>query len=156
MLIREDIRVNRKTIYRILKRNRWFVTQRVATPRPRAAARRSVAPASNVRWAMDVTHISCGKDGWADLAAVIDCHERELIGYEFALRGRAREAERALEEAVLPDSELSGLRERHLQFVYCKLRIPQVAKRIPHFCREDSPELQKAIADPWVGRLLSW
>ena len=116
MLIREGLRVNRKTIYRILKRNRWFVTQRVATPRPRAAARRSVAPASNVRWAMDVTHISCGKDGWADLAAVIDCHDRELIGYEFALRGRAREAERALEQAVLPDSELSGLRERHLQF----------------------------------------
>jgi len=40
--------------------------------------------------------------------------------------------------------------------VYCKLRIPQVAKRIPHFCRENSPEMQKAIADPWVGRLLSW
>jgi len=101
MLIRDGIKVNRKTIYRILKRNRWFVTQRVATPRPRAAARRSVAPASNVRWAMDVTHIYCGNDGWAHLAAVIDCHDRELIGYEFALRGRAREAERALEQACI-------------------------------------------------------
>jgi putative transposase len=32
---------------------------------------------------------------------VIDCHDREIVGYEFALRGRAREAERALEEACI-------------------------------------------------------
>ncbi len=50
---------------------------------------------------MDVTHVFCGQDGWAHLAAVIDCHDRELVGHEFALRGRAREAERALEEACI-------------------------------------------------------
>ena len=50
---------------------------------------------------MDVTHIAVGADGWAHLAVVIDCHDREVIGYELALRGRAREAERALEEACL-------------------------------------------------------
>ena len=50
---------------------------------------------------MDVTHVSCGRDGWGRLAAVIDCHDREIVGYEFALRGRAKEAERALEEACI-------------------------------------------------------
>ncbi len=50
---------------------------------------------------MDVTHIPCGADGWGHLTAVIDCHDREVTGYEFALRGRAKEAERALEEACL-------------------------------------------------------
>ena len=50
---------------------------------------------------MDVTHIPCGHDGWAHLAAVIDCHDRELIGYELALRSRAKEAERAVEAACL-------------------------------------------------------
>ncbi len=50
---------------------------------------------------MDVTHIDCGSDGWAHLAAVIDCHDRELVGYEFARRGRAKEAERALEAACI-------------------------------------------------------
>lgn len=50
---------------------------------------------------MDVTHIHCGGDGWAHLSAVIDCHDRELVGYEFSLRARAREAERALEEACI-------------------------------------------------------
>ena len=50
---------------------------------------------------MDVTHIDCGSDGWAHLAAVIDCHDRELVGYQFARRGRAKEAERALEAACI-------------------------------------------------------
>ena len=50
---------------------------------------------------MDLTHIYCGEDGWGHLAAIIDCHDREIVGWEFSLRGRAREAERALEEACL-------------------------------------------------------
>ena len=32
---------------------------------------------------------------------MIDCHDRELLGWEFALRGRAKEAERAIEEACI-------------------------------------------------------
>lgn len=98
---REGIRVNRKAVYRILKLKKWFVHERRRTPRPRVKGNRSRAEASNQRWAMDVTHIDCGRDGWAHLAVVIDCHDREVIGYEFALRGRAKEAERALEEACI-------------------------------------------------------
>jgi putative transposase len=97
----EGIRVNRKAVYRVLKLKRWFVHQRVATPRPRVQGRRSRAQLSNERWAMDLTHVPCGADGWGHLTAVIDCHDREVPGFEFALRGRANEAERALEEACL-------------------------------------------------------
>ena len=93
--------VNRKRIYRLLRLHRWFVHQRRVTPRPRVQGRRSIAATSNERWAMDVTHVPVGADGWAHLAAVVDCHDRAVVGYEFALRGRAREAERALEEACL-------------------------------------------------------
>ena len=50
---------------------------------------------------MDVTHIYCGEDGWGHLVALLDCHDREVVGYEFSLRGRAKEAERALESACL-------------------------------------------------------
>ncbi len=95
------IRVNRKKVHRILKVKKWFVHQREKRPRPRAQRLRSVASRSNERWAMDVTHVPCGRDGWAHLVGVIDCHDRELVGWEFALRGRAREAERALEEACI-------------------------------------------------------
>lgn len=93
--------INRKAVYRVLREKRWLVHQRPATPRPRARGLMSRARCSNERWAMDVTHIPCGRDGWAHLAAVIDCHDREVIGYEFALRSRAKEAERALETACL-------------------------------------------------------
>lgn len=98
---REGWGVNRKAVYRVLKLKRWLVHQRPWTPRPRVHGRVSRAARSNDRWAMDVTHVACGRDGWAHLAAVIDCHDREIIGYEFALRGRAKEAERALEDACL-------------------------------------------------------
>ncbi len=98
---RDHITVNRKAVYRVLKQQRWCVHQRVVTPRPRVRGWMSQASRSNERWAMDVTHIPCGQDGWGHLAAVIDCHDREVIGYEFALRSRAREAERAVEAACL-------------------------------------------------------
>jgi putative transposase len=101
MLRRAGHAVNRKTVHRLLQRQGWLVHQRAVTPRPRAAGRRSRTTASNERWAMDLTHIACGDDGWAHLAAIIDGHDREIIGYEFALRGRAQEAERALEQACL-------------------------------------------------------
>ena len=98
---RFGIHVNRKRIYAILKRRKWFVHQRQCTPRPRVQGSRSRTTRSNTRWAMDMTHVACGRDGWAHLVAVIDCHDREIIGWEFALRGRAKEAERALEEACI-------------------------------------------------------
>jgi putative transposase len=97
----QKVVVNRKAVYRILRVKGWFVNQRTQRPKPRVRGRRSYAARSDARWAMDVTHIPCGADGWGHLAAVIDCHDREIIGYEFALRGRAREAERAIEEACI-------------------------------------------------------
>jgi putative transposase len=94
-------RVNKKAVYRVLKQTRWLVHQRSCTPRPRVRGGVSRASRSNERWAMDVTHIPCGQDGWAHLAAVIDCHDREIVGDEFAVRSRAKEAERAIEAACL-------------------------------------------------------
>jgi putative transposase len=101
LLRRDGLLVNRKAVYGLLKRKGWLVHQREAAPRPRAPGMVSRAQASNERWAVDVTHVPCGADGWGHLVAIIDCHDREVIGYEFALRGRAREAERALEQACL-------------------------------------------------------
>jgi transposase InsO family protein len=84
-----------------LKQKRWLVHQRVCTPRPRVRGWVSRASRSNERWAMDVTHLPCGQDGWAHLVAVIDCHDRKVIGYEFALRSRAKEVEWEVEAACL-------------------------------------------------------
>jgi putative transposase len=55
---------------------------------------------------MDVTHIPVGEDGRAHLAA--SSTVTAVVGYEFALRGRAREAEGALETAAWRASGPSG------------------------------------------------
>jgi putative transposase len=114
------LRVNRKAVYRVLRLKGWFVHQRSVTPRPRVQGLRSRTQRSDERWAMDVTHVPCGLDGWGHLTAVIDCHDREITGFEFALRGRAKEAERALEEACLarfgtlrPDGPTPVVRSDH-------------------------------------------
>jgi hypothetical protein len=48
--LREGVPLNRKTVYRLLRRRGWFVHQRAATPRPRAQGRRSRTDTSDVRW----------------------------------------------------------------------------------------------------------
>ena len=58
---------------------RWMLHQRIVTPKPRVKRLRSRTEASIERWAMDLTHIYCGADGWGHLAAVIDCHDRNEI-----------------------------------------------------------------------------
>jgi putative transposase len=98
---RLGVRANRKRIYRILKAKRWLVHQRAVSPRPRVKASASRTTQSDRRWAMDMTHVDCGRDGWAHLVGVIDCCDRELLGWELAMRGRAKEAERAIEEACI-------------------------------------------------------
>jgi len=77
---REGIGVNRKKVQRIMQLRRWQCTKRKTTPRPRVRRSRSQTARSNERWAMDVTHVVCGADGWGHLVAVIDCHDREIVG----------------------------------------------------------------------------
>ena len=58
----------------------------------------------------------CGVLHRAHLAAVIDCHDRELVGYELSLRARAKEAERALENACLARLAPCGRRVRRRSY----------------------------------------
>lgn len=93
--------INRKRVYRVLRDKGWFCNQRTRTPRPRVQARTSVTHSLNTRWAIDVTHFPCGRDGLAHMVGVIDCCNREIVGYEISVRSRANEAERALEAACI-------------------------------------------------------
>jgi putative transposase len=101
VLIQEHPTYGYRRLWALLKRKRWLVHQRAVTPRPRVQGSISRTEKSDRRWAMDLTHVFCGRDGWAHLVGVIDCCDRELVGWEFALRGRAKEAERAIEEACI-------------------------------------------------------
>nr|WP_241772811.1 DDE-type integrase/transposase/recombinase [Rhodobacter capsulatus] len=69
--------------------------------RPRIEAVPSVATAPNERWSTDLARVWTGKDGWASLALVIDCHRRELLSWHLSRSGNATTASAALEHALI-------------------------------------------------------
>jgi len=97
---REGFVVSRKTVQRIVQENRWQVHKRNKTPRPRVQHSPSAAEEPNQRWAIDAT--SCwSQEGWIGIMAVIDCCTRQIVGVHVSKRGRAVEAEMALEQGCL-------------------------------------------------------
>lgn len=92
--------VNRKKIHRIVKLNHWQVRQRPHGHRPRVQGWASRATRPNERWAIDTTHLLCGRDGWCHLTAIIDCYDRTIVGWRLSRAGIAAVAGAALEEAL--------------------------------------------------------
>lgn len=104
--------VNKKKVQRIMRLKGWqakFVRRpsrgavepyekkpNVVDPKSRVEA---MLP--DVRWSTDLTKVYVAEVGWVNFIPVIDCCTRECIGKRISIRGRAREARDALEEAVL-------------------------------------------------------
>lgn len=84
----DGLLVNREAVCRILKLSGWFCQERHRTPRYCVSGLMSRASRSNERWVMDLPHVCCGTDGWAPIAAVIACQDREIVGYELSLRAQ--------------------------------------------------------------------
>ena len=95
-----EVPVNKKKIHRILKLNQWQSRQRPQGHRPRAHGGASRATQPNERWAIDTTHLFCGRDGWCHLTAIIDCYDRTIVGWRLSRSGIANVAAAALEEAL--------------------------------------------------------
>jgi putative transposase len=92
---------NKNTVQRIFQLMRWQVKKRPIGFRPRIQALPSVASQPNERWATDLCRVWSGRDGWAVLALVIDCHSRELLGWHLSRSGKSKTAESALEQALI-------------------------------------------------------
>ena len=93
--------MNKNTVQRIFQLKGWQVRKRAIGFRPRIQALPSVAQAPNERWSTDMCRIWAGKDGWATLALVIDCHTRELLGWHLSRSGKTCTASSALEHALI-------------------------------------------------------
>lgn len=91
---------NHKKIHRIIKLNGWQIHKKAKGNRPRVKSWPSRALESNLRWAVDTTHILCGSQGWAHLTAIIDCCDRSILGWRLSLSGSAKVAAAALEDAL--------------------------------------------------------
>ena len=84
---------NKNTVQRIFKLKGWQVRKRAIGKRPRIEAVPSVAAAPDQRWATDLCRVWGGKDGWLTLALVIDCHTRELLGWQLSRPARLQRPE---------------------------------------------------------------
>ena len=92
---------NKNTVQRVFQLKGWQVRKRPIGMRPRIEAIPSVATAPNERWSTDMCRIWAGRDGWATLALVIDCHTRELLGWHLSRSGKATTAASAFEHALI-------------------------------------------------------
>ena len=92
---------NKNTVQRIFQIKGWQCKKRPVGFRPRIQALPSVATSPDERWSTDLCRVWAGRDGWAVLAVVMDCHTRELLGWHLSRSGRARTAEAALEQALI-------------------------------------------------------
>ena len=95
------IRVNKKRVERLMRRERWTLKKDRKGGRPRVDVARSVADKPDQRWATDIALVHCGIDGWCAFVPVIDCCTREVMGWELDRSWRAKTAERALETALI-------------------------------------------------------
>jgi putative transposase len=95
------LQFNKNTVQRVFQIKGWQVRKRAVSHRPRIEALPSVATTPNERWATDLCRAWAGRDGWQTLALVIDCHTRELLGWQLSRSGRATTAMSALEQALI-------------------------------------------------------
>ncbi|MDO5056879.1 MAG: DDE-type integrase/transposase/recombinase [Lautropia sp.] len=93
--------MNKNTVQRIFQLKGWQVRKRPVGFRPRIQALPPVASRPDERWATDLCRIWSGKDGWATLTLVIDCHSREILGWHLSRSARSRTPEAALEQALI-------------------------------------------------------
>ena len=92
---------NKNTVQRIFQLKGWQVRKRSRGARPRIEALPSVAAAPNERWSTDLARVWAGKDKWATIALVMDCHTRECLGWHLSRSGKASTAVSALEHALI-------------------------------------------------------
>jgi putative transposase len=93
--------MNKNTVQRVFQIMGWQVRKRPVGFRPRIQALPSVATAPDEPWATDMCRGWCGRDNWAMLALVIDCHTRELLGWHLSRSGRSKTAASALDQALI-------------------------------------------------------
>jgi len=98
---KNPIKINRKRVQRLMQKyNLQAKVKTYDAPRKKHTGKVEVS-ISDLLWGTDMTKIWCGNDGWANLFAVIDHCDREIVGFRFSKDARADRAKEALDEAVI-------------------------------------------------------
>ena len=73
--------VNAKRVYRLMKKHGLLLERHTGRRRLRKHDGKVVAPRSNVRWCSDGMEFTCWNGEIVRIAFVLDCHDREVIGW---------------------------------------------------------------------------
>ncbi len=99
---KEGLVVNRKRVLRVMRERGLLVRSRRLRARRRKEWGRVETERPNQVWQADLTKVWAGPAvGWAYLVSLIDCHTREIVGWDLSARCRTQEALAAVEQAVL-------------------------------------------------------
>lgn len=100
---KEGIRIRRNTVYELMKDNKLLLPPTRSNKKFFKGVPFSInvqATESNRLWGIDMTYIWCGQDAWCYLQAVIDHHDKVLLGYNFSRSCKAIGGVMALAEAA--------------------------------------------------------
>jgi transposase InsO family protein len=98
--VRDEIRVSRKRVMRVMRENTLLSPHRARQKGDGAHDRHIVTNAPNVMWAIDATQIATVQDGKVWLFGVAEHWNSELLGWHLAKSGTRFEATQALGMAV--------------------------------------------------------
>lgn len=100
LLLREGIRTNPKTVWRILRRRGWLSSTRSRSKRMRRHEGQVSVPEPNRRWASDITGIKAWNGEKGRLAVILDCADRMVLSWRFGQRMVSEELQEMVREAV--------------------------------------------------------
>lgn len=73
--------VNAKRVYRLMKKHGLLLQRHTGRRRPRKHDGKVAVPRSNMRWCSDGMEFTCWNSEVVRIAFVLDCHDREVIGW---------------------------------------------------------------------------
>lgn len=98
---RQNIKVNKKRVYRLLKENNLLVNKNTKLKAKRYSNRpKPVASEPNQFWGIDMTKIMISPFGWMYLVVVIDWFTKEIIGYSLNSQSKTDDWLNAVNSAV--------------------------------------------------------
>lgn len=117
LLLREGIRVNSKTVWRILRRRGWLSSTRSCSGRMRRHEGQVSVLEPNRRWASDITGIKAWNGEKGRLAVLIDCADRMVLAWRFGPRMPSEELQEMVREAVYQRFGRETYKAQKLEFL---------------------------------------
>lgn len=100
---RENVTLNHKRVYLLMKKHNLLVTPNTRLRATRANASHRSKPRAtrpNQYWGIDMTKVMVSSFGWLYLVVVLDWHSKKIVGYSLKTHSRANDWLVALNHAV--------------------------------------------------------